>query len=368
MSEIMNKKEGLFLLHLPPPVHGSSMVGGWIRESDLLNSKFNCRYINLLASTEVSQSGKVTFKKLYSMILTLVTLLKLLFLKKPDFCYLALTTTGIGFYRDSLFVLILRIFRVKRVYHLHNKGVQIAANNMLNTFLYRFVFEKAKVIILSKLLYKDISKFVHFSNVYICPNGIPKLDVDFEISSLARKEINILFLSNLIESKGVILLLEACSNLLKLNYKFKCIFIGGEGDISEESFLSQVRRLNLEGVVSYEGRKYGHDKEKYFLKSDIFVFPTKYKNETFGLVNLEAMQYSLPIISTFEGGIPDVIEDGKTGFLIQPNVDELTDKISYLIDNKSVRCVMGEEGRKRYLEFFTLDHFEKNITNIIDTI
>lgn len=56
------------------------------------------------------------------------------------------------------------------------------------------------------------------------------------------------------------------------------------------------------------------EKIAVFSKTDIFAFPTYYHNETFGLVNLEAMQYSIPFASTLEGEIPDVIDDGNTGF------------------------------------------------------
>lgn len=103
-----------------------------------------------------------------------------------------------------------------------------------------------------------------------------------------------------------------------------------------------------------------------FEQADIFVFPTFYHNESFPLVNLEAMQYKLPIVSTDEGGIRDIVEDGVTGFIV-PKEDAavLAKKIAVLVDDEGLRGKMGEAGYKRYKELFTLSIFE---THFVQTL
>ena len=119
-------------------------------------------------------------------------------------------------------------------------------------------------------------------------------------------------------------------------------------------------------LVFGHGPKYNSQKFEYFLHSDIFVFPTYYHNETFGLVNLEAMQFRLPVISTCEGGIPDVVDDGISGFLIDPkNSEALANKLEILIKNPKLRSAMGEAGYERYLKKFTLEIFENRLTEIL---
>jgi glycosyltransferase involved in cell wall biosynthesis len=87
------------------------------------------------------------------------------------------------------------------------------------------------------------------------------------------------------------------------------------------------------------------------------------------LVNLEAMQFSLPIVTTFEGGIPDVVDNEVTGFLVpQKNIDILAEKLEILIQNPDLRQQMGEAGRKRYEEKFTLDKFERRMVEILGEV
>ena len=76
-----------------------------------------------------------------------------------------------------------------------------------------------------------------------------------------------------------------------------------------QSKLNQkINDLNLQEYVTYLGKKYGDYKYEIFQSSDIFVFPTFYHNECFPLVLLEAMMFGLPVISTSEGGIPDIVK------------------------------------------------------------
>ena len=380
----------LFLLHLPPPVHGSSVVGLFIAESERLNMEFKCTYVNLLASQNVAETGKINIRKLLGFVPVIFRIISTLILNRPKLCYLALTTTGAAFYKDLFLVGILKIFRIKYIYHLHNKGISINQHKAFNRTCYRFVFKNAQVILLSKHLYPDIQSFVSESNIHICPNGIPDSFPFSKINSsetsmqdlknqnnLANriqdieksKPVQILFLSNLIESKGVYILLDACAILKNKNIQFKCIFIGGESDISIGQFNERVAQLKLNDYVNYQGKRYGMEKYNAFAEADIFAFPTYYYYETFGLVNLEAMQQSKPIVSTFEGGIPDVIEDGITGFLVpQKNATALAEKLELLITNPELRLQMGASGLEKYKREFTLEIFENRLSDILHEV
>ena len=355
----------LFILHLPPPVHGAAMVGKYILESEVINIDFNCRYINLGTSRSVGEVGKNTLKKWLRYFSILVKTVMTVIRFKPDLVYLTLTAKGSGFYKDALAALIVKGLGQKVVYHFHNKGVSFRQENAFDNLLYKKVFKNSDVILLSEHLYSDIQKYVNKLHVQFCPNGIPDLVINKQYkTSLTNNGVNILFLSNLIESKGVFILLEACKLLHKNGLDFHCTFAGGIGDVSEKQFYDKVHEFNLTNSVKYVGKKYGFDKEFEFLNADIFVLPTY--NECFPLVLLEAMQFSLPIISTLEGGIPEIVEDRQTGFLVpKRDVNALVEKLELLINNKELRASMGIAARNKYEEKFTLGHFEKRLTSIL---
>lgn len=362
------KKKILFVLHVPPPVHGSSIVGLSIKNSEIINSAFDCRYINLLVSRKIGETGKFNMFKIFRSFSVWLELLKSIINQTPDLCYLALSTTGWAFYKDVLLIGLLRLFGIKRIYHLHNKGVSEKESVFPNRLLYHFVFKDAAVILLSNHLYKDIMKFVPLSNVYICPNGIPDVSLfDAKISDKTAEVPVITFLSNLIESKGVYDLLDACKIIQNKGLDFQCKYIGAESDISAEKFNKRVTELGLEQNVKYVGKKYGEEKNVSLMESDIFAFPTFYHNECFPLVLLEAMSANLPIVSTYEGGIPDIVDEGITGYLVaQRDVRELAEKLETLIVNEKLRKKMGEAARNKFVNDFKLEMFEARLKNILD--
>jgi glycosyltransferase involved in cell wall biosynthesis len=366
---ISTKAKILFVFHLPPPIHGSSVVGQYIKDSHTINNTFNCRYIDMGTSTRVDEIGKRNINKFFRYLFILVQVITQLILFRPKLCYLAITAKGPGFYKDSLVAILVKLFGVKLVCHFHNKGISTRQSKFIDNLLYWTVLKNTEVILLSRHLYSDIQKYIPEERVHYCPNGIPEQSLSFNNIPLKKDNniVHILFLSNLMESKGVYVLLDACKMLQDQRLPFHCTFVGGEGDVNKQNFQKKVESLGLNTSTNYVGKKYGREKEAIFSVSDIFVFPTYY--ETFGLVNLEAMQFSLPVVSTFEGGIPDIVEDGVTGYLVpQKDVNALAEKLKVLICNPKLRKQMGLAGRIKYKQYFTLKIFESRLKNILNEI
>ena len=110
--------------------------------------------------------------------------------------------------------------------------------------------------------------------------------------------------------------------------------------------------------MRYLGKKYREEKEEAFKNADIFVFPTNYPNECFPLVLLEAMQYGLPCVTTDEGGKKDIVVKD-SGFTVHGQKPEelavsTADALETLIKSAEQRLKMGETGRKRVEELFTV--------------
>ena len=170
-----------------------------------------------------------------------------------------------------------------------------------------------------------------------------------------------MFLSNLIESKGVIVLLDALKILADKGYSFRCDFVGGETkEIDAKRFAYEVEKRRLGSSVFYRGRKYGPEKDNVMAQSDVFVFPSF--EDCFPLVLLEAMSHRLPIVTTTEGAIPDEVSDGVNGLICErADFHSLANCLEELLTNPDMRKALGDEGYKILKEKFTTERFEENL-------
>lgn len=177
-----------------------------------------------------------------------------------------------------------------------------------------------------------------------------------------------LSVANLNISKGAIILLDACQNLMEKNVSFCVHFVGSEtAEISKKDFLKEIINRRLDEYVIYHGIKYGTEKDVIFNEANAFVHPTL--NDCFPLVLLEAMQHSLPIISTPIGAIPDMVTDGDNGLLIPENDPvALACAMRKLIENPQLAHDMGERGYARFVQYYTTSAFERNLLEILKNI
>lgn len=357
----------LFVLHLPPPVHGAAMVGQCIHDSELINSEFDCHYINLTTASSLDDIGKMNYRK----ILVFVQLLKMIWhevrVVKPEMVYVTPNAKGRPFYKDFIVVELLKLLGCKVVVHYHNKGVASRQGRWLDDKLYRAFFRKLKVILLSESLYSDVCKYVERKDVFFCPNGISNNNHQSNKIAGPNKQLRLLFLSNLIEKKGVFVLLDALQILKIKGNSFICDFVGGgTSEIDAATLNREIAQRGLNETTFYRGEKFGEAKEECLNQADIFVFPTYYDNECFPLVLLEAMSYGLPCVTTREGAISDIIDDGVNGLIAErADAESLAEKIEILLSDNELRFMMGKAGREKFMKEFTLDMFEHRMNRIL---
>ncbi len=331
----------------------------------MINEAFDCDFVNLSTSRRMDEIGKKPLLKFARFIWAFCLVLSKLVCHRYDLCYLAITCHGIGFLKDSPFVLLCKLFRRKIVIHQHNKGMIQDVGRWPYRWLLPWVYRNTKVILLSWRLYPDIEKVVRKEQILICPNGIPDTLHEKTETKQNNRVPHLLFLSNLMESKGTLILLCALKVLKDKGYSFVCNLIGGEtAEIDAIRLKTEIKKRNLSDLVVYNGKQYGADKERFFRQADIFIHPTM--DDCFPVVLLEAMQHHLPIVSTDVGGIADIIEDKTNGYVCKAgDAFMLAQKTSELIISESLRIRMGEASHEKYENQYTLDLFEKNIKSCL---
>jgi glycosyltransferase involved in cell wall biosynthesis len=355
------------LMVLPPPVHGASIMNEAVARSEVLKSRFAIDVIPMHFTETVADVGKTSIRKVSRAIAIGARLAKELVTQRPQAVYLAFTPHGAAFYRDCLYVAIMKALRLPRIYHMHGKGVASQLSQGWKRRLYRWAFRGAYVITLSPLLAPDIADVVSADRLAFVANGVRDQVTDVPHRGDRTGPPRILYLSNMMRSKGALVLLEALVTLHRRGVAFDATFAGADArDGTLDEFHRAVAAHGLGQQVRYLGPIYGEAKDALFRDSDLFVFPTFYAPEAFPLVLLEAMQWALPIISTPEGAIPELVIEGETGFLVrQRDAEALADRLAYLLQQPQRRREMGEQGRKRYLGKYTLEHFEHNLAAAI---
>lgn len=171
------------------------------------------------------------------------------------------------------------------------------------------------------------------------------------------KCLNIICIGTLHEVKGQSYLLEACCLLRERHIPFNCLFIGSGPD--EGALKQQVIKADLEGCVQFMGRMPRNKVIPLLQKADVLVAPSvpsqDGRREGIPVVLMEAMACGLPVVASRLSGIPELVDDGRTGILIPTgDVDALSDALTYLYYKPETRRKMGQAGREVILERFDL--------------
>jgi len=366
----MRKARLLEVVHLPPPVHGASVVGQCVVGSKVVRDHFDVRVVPL-RSGQLKDLGRLNMGKLSALAKVLWRIAFNLLYFRPDIVYFTPGLRGIALYRDFVCVLLIKLFRKPIVFHLHSKGIRSSEGKTILRFMYSFMFHKETVVLLSSFLTSDVAPFTRRTRVLFLSNGIVRNPALLELKRRRHRGAPIiLFLSNLIESKGVGDLLFAALILRGRGLSFRLRFVGGATDDAVlAGYRAFISAQKLEEYVEFSGPKYDVERDQMLAEADIFAFPTYYARECVPLVILEAMQAGLAIVATAEGGIPEMIQDGETGFLV-PRRDPafLAGRLEILLRRPELCEEVGEQARRVFLERFTLERFERNLVMLLNSV
>jgi glycosyltransferase involved in cell wall biosynthesis len=178
-------------------------------------------------------------------------------------------------------------------------------------------------------------------------------------------DIAIVSVGRLYARKGLFTLIESMPAVVKRfpNAKF---IISGKGQSDEmHKLLVHAEKLSVKDNIIFTG--YYPDKKlpKLYQAADIFAFSTFYEHHPFAI--LEALATGLPVVTTTVGGIPETIESGKNGFLVEPfNPKMFGEKILYLLEHPAFAKEMGAQARKTIVDNYDWRIVVKDAIKVYD--
>lgn len=161
------------------------------------------------------------------------------------------------------------------------------------------------------------------------------------------KTLSILFVGNITQQKGLHVLVKAMN---KLGNTISLSVVGREN--LDPGYIKNIRnyiKINeLKNRITFYGPLTGDALQEKYLEHDLFILPSM--NEAYGIVFLEAMQFSLPVIGCKLGGAKEIINEGENGFLVDPDDENrLVELINVLNDDRQLLVRMSESARQKYL-------------------
>jgi glycosyltransferase involved in cell wall biosynthesis len=208
--------------------------------------------------------------------------------------------------------------------------------------------------------YKRIYNAVDFDRV---AEVKPQIGVEFRARyDIPADRVVVLQVSWIIRDKGIDDHLEAARLVLSENENCHFVFAGDGAD--RESFMQKAEAIGIGDHVTWTGLVQDPFALGLYDAADIVCQPSRWE-EAFGQVIAEAMACAKPVVATRVGGIPEVIEDGKSGFLVERgDVPALAKTILKLAGDSALRCQLGRVGLQIAKQKFDLKVIVKQVVRL----
>lgn len=360
----MKNNKTLFFGPYPAPFTGQSI-------------SFKQAYDNFSGTKILFNSAKFKSNKILNSIYCLIFLPIVFVTSRFNKVYFTCSRSKLGFIKDLQLIILSSFFKKKIINHLHGADLKLFYEN--SGFLKRIVkwsYDKIDTNIV--LLPEMKNQFSEFSNAKIevvenCySNELKSVNIDLE-----SKKPQVLYLSNLIFSKGIFVFLEAAEQMLELR---KDIIIKIAGAPMGDSYMtSQEANLSFNEKSNYLKELYpdryfylgvvkGKSKENLLKESSIFVLPTFYITEAFPLTIIESMCFGNAIVTTKHNYLPYIL-NSKNGFLIDiKSSKQIIESIMSLFEDKNKLRLIQEHNITEANQKYNPENFNKKIEEIIKNI
>lgn len=369
MSTIQNtakctfKKKVLIIGALPPPLHGAAVYFKQLCEIGDSNPRFSIECLNVNLGNTLGSYGKFSLKKTIRSLLHYYAFIKILLSTKTDIVYSQIAYPLWPFLKDSIFVILAKLFRRKII------------GAVLGTGYSRNILGKGKLVLkyYSYILGKYDALFTP-SLKMIKHDGFPSeiisksIEVPFGIVPLIKyptpieenpSKFNILFMGNLLEEKGIYDCIKAIPYVVKKFCNINFIFAGKwKSKEDEERGMELIKSESVSEYCEFPGVITNEKKMEYLKNSHIFLLPTYYRSEGFPLALLDAMSFGHYLITCNHAGISSMIENMKNGVFCEPqNHIDLADKILYALKNNSKMSSVRRQAQADFFLKYTLESF-----------
>jgi len=353
---------------LPEPINGCSYANEILcKRFELEGIQFNTVNTNTPFISS-HQGTSFSFRKAFAFLNTYWQCFKIFGAKSV---YMTPGQTFFGLAKYAPFILLCIALRKPYVIHVHGNflGKEYIQLSGAKARFFKFLISHCSAgIVLSENLREIFHALLPENKIFVVENFVDDLLLQsYSEQAKPNDMLRVLYLSNLMEEKGILDLLDALLLLKQKKIDFHAQF-AGKIESSIESMVNEKIQL-LGNQVEYIGIVKGFQKQKAFNKNNVFVLPTYYQMEGQPISILEALGTGNIIVTTVHAGIPDIITTHNGYFVESKNPESITKSLELIskdLNNqiKQFSYYNASYAKKR----FTEQSFSSKIIKIIETV
>ncbi len=354
---------------IPPPMGGVAFYYQTLLHSSLAQL-VDLHFVQTSSQKrELSNTGKPTLSNLFYAMADCWNFTRMLVTTHPQIVDIG-TSYGFSFIKNSICAAISRVFGCRVLIHPH---CSVAVLYYERSKLWKSIFLKVMrltdgMIVLSKEWFQ-LKSIMADNQMYYLPVAIdisPYSDIaEFHLSDNKNSSAEkVLYLGYIGKAKGSFDLLEAAISIRDRHVPLSIDVVGGALNPDEfQRLKEQIISTKMENRVTLHPLTVGPEKFDFFKKAEIFIFPSHY--EGMPIAVLEAMACGLPVIATKVGGVPDLIQDGVNGILIEPGKPEqLAAALISLVNDGHLRNKLGNMSYQIARENFGIEQHVAKLVQI----
>ena len=335
-----------------------------------LEQQADLKYLPTVERRPLKESGKLTVQNMALAISQYARFLCAVLRFRPHIVHLH-TSQGLGWLKDSLFIVMGKACRCRVVLHVHaaDFGVLYDQSPRLMQWYSRKTMGLADAVIaVSEEWGRRLAHIVPADRVFTFKNCTAVDALPPHFAERSEDVAKALFLGSVGPRKGVLDLLEAMSRLKSSGIPMHLWVAGNEeseGDLLRAR--ARLEELHLEDVCQLLGYVRGERKAQLLSEASLFALPSY--QEGLPIAILEAMAAGLAIVATPVGGIPEVVRDGFNGFLVTPgDVDALAGKLTVLANDRPLCEVMGRRSREIVEQELNVKPYVKRLVTLYESL
>ena len=348
---------------LPPPITGQSLANQIVLDYLPKYSKWEIDVIDVGYKVLRKDIGKFSFSKVFHYIKQYKNVFKI---KKADKVYMTIGQTFFGVLRYLPYFYMAKIYKKEIIIHIHGNYLWREYENLRGVkkkVFHKFLSMSDKGIVLSKSLEKNLDPFLKKDNIYILENFVEDFLFEHQIEKKFDK-LRIIYLSNLMQEKGILDLLDSLIILQNNNIPFEAKIAGGIDETIKDEIENKLNQLK--NNVTYLGLVYKKEKKDLLNWGNIFIFPTYYSMEGQPISILEAMATGNIILTTKYAGIPDIFQEPINGFYIdKQSPKSISDKLIDISQNLEKYKDISIHNKKEAKEKYKVESFIKKFESIL---